>query len=135
LGQVVPATPSAIQPARKVERFVRLCPTHGCTLREEHRPLRRCGRDVVVEVLVCAGGPTLHDVVRWLVYDRNTKAVIGKGSPDQVFVAVGLCDDVLVTPRFEARSPRGYRKSQKHQVGHPPSNPRSAETGRFQRRS
>lgn len=135
MGQVVqagPATSSASQTARNVERFVRLCPTHGCTLREEHRPLRRGGRDVVAEVLVCAGGPSRHDVVRWLVFDRLSKATIGTGTPDQVILAVGICDDVLVTPRLEERLPRGVRSTQRHQVGHPPTNPRSSETGRFE---
>jgi len=91
-----PVASQSYQPTTS-DRYVRLCPEHGTHLDIEHRDLARGGS---VDQLICPRG---HDVNRWASYDRKTFRVIGYGTPDQITVILGECDDVVEGPRHEQR--------------------------------
>ena len=80
------------------ERWVRLCPDHGCTLRVDWRVIQICGfRNYRSDVLVCHGGDKPHDVSVWVAYDRKRDKCYGAGTSKAVHVLEGECDEAIVS--------------------------------------
>jgi hypothetical protein len=108
LAVAVPTAPQFHPPT--ADRCVRLCPVHGCTLAVEWR-VKSAGKIVShVDVLVCSGYGSHHDVRTWVVYDRETRRLYGAGTAARVCVLDGECEEALTALLEMGRTPLNRHK-------------------------